>query len=144
LRVFIDTNVLVYANQQGSPFHQVARQRLSQLETARDEMWISRQVLREYLVVVTRPGGLTYPMPMASALTRVRTFERAFGIAEDGPAVSEQLFELLRKVSVSGKQVHDANIVATMIVNGIEGLLTGNAGDYTRFSALIRVIPLVP
>jgi predicted nucleic acid-binding protein len=144
LRVFIDTNVLVFANQQTSPFHQIALQRLKQFESSNDEMWISRQVLREYLSVVTRSGGLTFPLPIASAITRVKSFERMFGIAEDGPAVSAQLFDLLGKVNASGKQIHDANVVATMMANGIDALLTGNTADFVRFSSFVRILPLVP
>jgi hypothetical protein len=40
--------------------------------------------------------------------------------------------------------VHDANIVATMQVYGIRQLLTHNADDFTRFSAFITVVPLIP
>jgi predicted nucleic acid-binding protein len=40
---------------------------------------------------------------------------------------------------VAGRQVHDANIVATMLANGITRLLTFNVADFRRFAALISV-----
>ena len=46
--LFVDTNVLVYANVAEAPLHQAA---LNALQSARDAdraLWISRQVLREY------------------------------------------------------------------------------------------------
>jgi predicted nucleic acid-binding protein len=49
---------------------------------------------------------------------------------------------LIARIAVGGKQVHDANIVATMQAHGIRQLLTGNVADFNRFSALIRVLPL--
>lgn len=60
-------------------------------------------------------------------------------VADDGPRVSERLFELMRKVPVGGKQVHDANIVATMLVYGISALLTDNVRDFERFAPWIEV-----
>ncbi len=43
---------------------------------------------------------------------------------------------------MGGRQVHDANIVATMQANGINQLLIHNADDFKRFSHLITVLPL--
>ncbi len=54
--VFIDTNVLVYAEQRPSRFHVPARTCLARLEGQGSTLWISRQVLREYLAVMTRPA----------------------------------------------------------------------------------------
>jgi predicted nucleic acid-binding protein len=39
---------------------------------------------------------------------------------------------------------HDANIVATMLVNDVHSLLTHNISDFKRFSSYIEVIPLIP
>jgi predicted nucleic acid-binding protein len=52
--VFIDTNILVYADRPHSAFHTIARNALIAFEAAGDEQWISLQVIREYLSVVTR------------------------------------------------------------------------------------------
>ena len=43
---------------------------------------------------------------------------------------------------MGGRQVHDANIVATMLVYGILPLLTNTTEDFTRFSSFIRLLPL--
>ena len=40
---------------------------------------------------------------------------------------------------IGGKQVHDANIVATMLVYGIPCLLTHNARDFERFGDMVTV-----
>jgi predicted nucleic acid-binding protein len=57
--VFLDTNILVYARVTQSPFHQAALQVIQQLDESRVELWISRQVLREYLATLTRPQQFT-------------------------------------------------------------------------------------
>jgi predicted nucleic acid-binding protein len=137
--MFVDTNVLVYANQKRSAFHTEA---VALLERAgRDTaLWISRQVLREYLATVTRPQGSEPALPMAAALQRVRNFAVRFEVAEDGPEVFDKLLELLARVRVAGKQVHDANLVATMLAHGIKRLLTFNVSDFQRFGAVIELV----
>ncbi len=142
--VFVDTNLLVYAHLAQSPWHAQAVQRLTALDTAGTPLWISHQILREYLAAMTRPGELTTPIPLAALLDDVRYCAARFHVAEEGAAVTDQLLQLLATVPVGGRQVHDANIVATMLVAGVRRLLTHNTGDFTRFAAWIEVLPLVP
>jgi|LakMenE01Jun11ns_1017448.scaffolds.fasta_scaffold9670723_2 predicted nucleic acid-binding protein len=68
---------------------------------------------------------------------------KSFIVADEAAAVTSQLLTLLQIISLGGKQVHDANIVATMLVHGIERLLTHNVADFMRFSHLITVVPIV-
>jgi predicted nucleic acid-binding protein len=143
-RVFIDTNILIYASINKSPFCQAAEDALRKLEQENAELVISRQVLREYLASMTRPNMLTEEVPRASILRAVRDFEEDFTVLNEGPEVTENLLELAETVSVSGKQIHDANIVASMSANDVSELLTHNVKDFKRFSRNIRVIPLVP
>lgn len=140
--VFIDTNILVYANLALSPFHSQATERLQAMEEQEIELWISRQTLREYLAAMTRRGDLTGEIPVSSLLEDVRYFSNRFQLAEDNFQVTERLLTLMEEIPIGGKQVHDANIVATMLVYGIPQLLTHNTGDFARFSELIAVLPL--
>jgi toxin-antitoxin system PIN domain toxin len=139
---FIDTNVLVYANTKQSPMHDRALAALRQLWDGGADLWISRQVLREYLAVMTRPQLFATPLPIEAAIQDIRAFQAHFRIADDGPPVTENLLMLLREVVVSGKQVHDANVVATMLTYGIEHLLTHNTIDFIRFSPYITILSL--
>jgi predicted nucleic acid-binding protein len=143
-QVFVDTNVLVYANLALSPFNTAATTGLHTLRKAAAELWISRQILREYLAAMTRPGLLTGSIPISSLTADVQSFGSMFRIAEDGPTVSAHLLRLLQSIAAAGKQIHDANIVATMLAHGIPKLLTHNTADFARFGGLITVVPLVP
>ena len=40
------------------------------------------------------------------------------------------------------RQVHDTNIVATMLTYGIPRIVTNNPDDFAPFAALITIIPL--
>jgi len=141
--IFIDTNVLVYASTVRSPFHQVARQALQQHYDAGVELWISRQILREYLATLTRSQSFTDPLSIDTLLEEIRVYQSRFQVAEDNAQVTASLLRLMQQVAVGGKQVHDANIVATMQAYGIDQLLTHNTIDFERFAGLITVLPLV-
>jgi predicted nucleic acid-binding protein len=54
--------------------------------------------------------------------------------------VWDRLVMLSRRYPFAGRQVHDANIVATMLAHGERRLLTFNGGDFRRFARLIAVV----
>ncbi len=143
--VFLDTNVLVYATIPQSPIYQIAQNAILGHKQAGDEIWISRQVIREYLATLTRPNTFTSlgkPIPIETLLAEVRLFESQYRVAEDNHVVTRELLNLMAQVPIGGKQVHDANIVATMFAYGIMQLLTNNTADFNRFSHLITVLSI--
>jgi predicted nucleic acid-binding protein len=139
---FLDTNILVYASIAQAPWHTVALNAILIREQAGIELWTSRQVLREYLAALSRPQTFTPPIPIATLTTEIQAFENRFQIAEDGPQVTAKLLTLLNQVTTGGKQVHDANIVATMQAYDLSYLLTHNTADFSRFANYITVINL--
>ena len=139
---FVDTNVLVFAASSGAPLHQRASEELRKRVASGQQLWISRQVLREYLAALSRPQTFAKPRPARELVSDIRYFLGHFHLAEEGSAVTEKLLELIEKVDIGGKQIHDANIVATMLTGGIPTLLTHNVGDFVRFGDVIEVIPL--
>ncbi|MDD5308235.1 MAG: PIN domain-containing protein [Deltaproteobacteria bacterium] len=138
-RVFVDTNVLVYASVASAPHHGIAREHLERLSGGGSDLWISRQVVREYLATLTRDQLFSKPQSLDAILPDVAAFEGGFGIADENADTMLRLLEIIRQTPVGGKQIHDANIVATMLVNDIRRLLTFNRGDFERFSNLIEI-----
>ena len=63
-----------------------------------------------------------------------------FEILEDRPEVTALLESLCREVPVPGKQVHDANIVATMLAHGERRHATLNARDFRRYGDRIEIV----
>jgi predicted nucleic acid-binding protein len=103
---------------------------------------VSRQILREYLATLSRPQTFAKPRPARELVGDIRYFLGHFHLAEEGSVVTEKLLELIEGVNIGGKQIHDANVVATMLASGIPALLTHNVGDFARFREMIQVIPL--
>jgi predicted nucleic acid-binding protein len=143
-RVFVDTNILVYANVASAPFHAEALQKLKDLWSAGVELWWSRQILREYLAALTKPQSFTVPVPASILISQMQQFHQKLTVAEDGPNVTSLLLHLFSTISMGGKQIHDANIVATMQAHQISNLLTHNTADFARFASIITIVPLVP
>ena len=135
---FIDTNVLVYAAADGAPV--LDRARRFGASSGRRRGYDQPADLREYLSVMTRQQIWGKPLSLAQAVADTAAFVREFTVLEDGPLVWDRLVMLSRRYSFAGRQVHDANIVATMLAHGERRLLTFNGADFRRFARLIEVV----
>ena len=140
--MFVDTNVLVQARVPGAPDHYAAREGLERAFRDPETLRISRQIIREYLAVVTRPQTWPVAITREEALDDVRRLAGSFEILEDGPPVTELLVALCREVPAGGRQIHDANIVATMLARGDRRLLTLNAADFRRYGDRIELVDI--
>ena len=140
--MFIDTNVLIYARILEAPDHHIAREGLNRALRENEPIRISRQVAREYLAVMTRPQTWDNPLTREEVLQDVNRFIMSFEVLEDGPSVTEMLTALCREVAVGGRQIHDANIVATMLAHGEQRLLTFNTSDFRRYEDRIELIDI--
>jgi predicted nucleic acid-binding protein len=88
--VFVDTNILVYAQLEDEPFYEVATERLEEVEEQASQPWISRQIVREYLAVMTRqvePKAIATP----ALLDDVRGFAGRFRVADEDAPITERL-----------------------------------------------------
>jgi hypothetical protein len=67
--------------------------------------------------------------------------ERTAFLAEDA-RVADRLQGLPADVECSGKQVHDANVVATMLAPGVGTVVTMNLADFARFERYVSLVEL--
>jgi predicted nucleic acid-binding protein len=98
----VDTNL--YATARSAPFRDRARAALARL-AAEEPLSVSRQILREYIAVMTRPLVWGKPLALAEATTDAAAFVRRFSVLEDGPPVRDQVMELSDRYSFGGRQV---------------------------------------
>ncbi|MDE0415585.1 MAG: type II toxin-antitoxin system VapC family toxin [bacterium] len=138
--MFIDTNVFVSARSARAPHNSLARAALSRAQRTGEPLRINRQVLREYLSTMTRPQTWQVPLSLADTLNDLAWLSATFEILEDGAHVTDMLVALCQEVLLAGKQLHDANIVATMLAHGERRLLTFNASDFRRYGERIDLI----
>ena len=132
---YVDTNVLVYATNELSPWHGAANAALQNARQLGIELVVSTQVLREYLSAATRESHAGCGIPVPDILENLHTFQREFTVVEDTRPVLAALENLLQNFSVAGKQVHDARLVAVCQAHAVDHVLTFNVPHFTRLAA---------
>ena len=140
--MFVDTNILVAARFLTAPAHVTACRCLNRIGNTGEALHISRQIIREYLVAVTRPQSWSAALTIDDALEDAARLMSSFTVLEDGPNVMAALAVLCREAPVAGKQIHDANIAATMLAHGERRLLTLNVKDFRRYGERIEMVDL--
>ena len=136
----LDTSILLTATNESRAGHEQALDVINSWPAQGTTLYTSGQIIREYLSVATRPAalnglGLTVP----DALDNARAFRSRMLLLAEDAKVADRLAELLEESKSSGKQVHDANVVATMLVYGVDLVVTLNTGDFARFAQQVQV-----
>lgn len=130
----VDTNVLVYSTVAGCPRHRESRHWLAALQRRGVQLCISPQIVREYLVVLTRGNVFERQFTVDAALQELEAILPALKLLPETEEVSQQLRGLVHRYQVQGKRIHDANIVATMMVHQLKRLATYNRADFRDFT----------
>ena len=135
--LFVDTNVLLTATDASRPRHRDAIRLFNEADRHGIHLAVSGQIFREYLVVATRPleaNGLG--LNVGDAIANVNEFLRLTHSYDETDEVARRLRHLAVVYNLRGKVLHDANLVATMTVNGISILVTQNLDDFARFDEI--------
>lgn len=139
-KLFLDTNIVLRAFNKADALYPLASKSLTEWVQSGIELWVSRQVLREYLFVVTRPQVfLEKPKTPAEAVYDIQQMQTLFLVADETAQVTEKLLELVVQQPTGGRQIFDANIVATMLHYQIPKLVTLNVSDFLRFQNVITI-----
>jgi predicted nucleic acid-binding protein len=141
--VFIDTNVLVAASAAGAPFHHEAIKALDKLHAAHHEAFISRQVLRELLVTLSRPQAWGGEVDGALLAIHAERLLKLYKVLEEDADATVRLLGFIRDGRAQGKQVHDAAIAAVMLSHGVKRLLTLNTAHFERFKPELALLSVV-
>ncbi len=135
--IFLDTNILLGACDESRRSHSACLSIINSAFRKGFHPLLSNQVLREYLVVATRPhqdNGLG--LEPDTALANLDELRRVCGVLDDISPIQRRLERLVRKHDIRGKRIHDANIVATMLSHGIHWLVSDNPPDFQGIEEL--------
>ena len=141
-KLLLDTNVLLEATDEGRPQHAGALGLFLTLPALGIDLFLATQVIREYLVVATRPAennGLG--MNPADALDNIRAFRQRTSVIADSEQAGEAFLALADRVHWRGKRLHDLQLLATAMTAGMNALITANPQDFPP-DATVRIIPL--
>jgi predicted nucleic acid-binding protein len=142
MNVLLDTNILSRMAQPGHAHHRAAIDATTALPLRGDVLCLVPQVLYEFWVVATRPTGVNglglSVTAMAAELSRLKTI---FPLLPDTAAIFPEWERLVTAHQVSGKNAHDARLVAAMAVHRVTHLLTFNTADFSRFPGITTLDP---
>lgn len=143
--IALDTNLLVYAHREDSPWHNKAYRQITELAESRSS-WgsIPWPCLHEFLAIVTHPRIYNPPTPLDLAIDQVNAWleSPSLMILSEEQGYWEQLRTTLENGRVIGPQIHDARIAALCQLHGVRELLSADR-DFSRFPGLASRNPLI-
>lgn len=137
MAVLLDTNILLRSIQPHHPHYDSARNAVASLLRDGETRTVAVQNLVEFWAVATRAEkdnglGLSFEM----AIKEIAVVKRLFQVLPESIQILPEWERLVSTYRVSGKNAHDARLVAVMNVNGIGKILTFDSQDFTRFSEI--------
>lgn len=142
--IAVDTNVLVYAHREDTPWHERAFEALAELAGGRNTWGIPWPCLHEFLGVVTHPRIFEPPSTVAEALAQVSAWLESptLIVLAESRGYWPHLETAVRTAQAVGPRVHDARIAALCRFHRVRELWTADR-DFSRFAELKVRNPLV-
>ena len=134
----VDTNVLVYAHRQDSPFHQAASEQLRELAEGASTWAIAWPCVHEFFAIATHRRIYSPPSTVDQAIAQIGAWLASPSLQLIGESAThwETLSAMLVTGRVSGPLVHDARVAAICAEHGVREILTQDR-DFSRFPALV-------
>jgi len=144
----LDTNILVYAVDAQSAYHAACRPLLLQAADnhSSEPLCVTPQVLAEFFAVVTNARRVRNPRApdeAARAVDQIMTLPNltVLPIPVD---IFSRWVSLVRTHRLSGSRVFDAQLVATMLANGVRRIYTLDRAHFECFPDIEVVSPRLP
>jgi len=133
----VDANLLLYASDRESSFHERARPALERLVGGSDIIYLFWPVIMAYVWVATHPSIFEHPMPPERARNNIETLLARPNVVAPGEldAFWDRFRDVASEADARGNLVTDAHIVALMIQHGVRTIWS-NDRDFRRFAGI--------
>ncbi len=135
MAILVDTSILGRLANRADISYPIAKSAIAELHRRGEVLHVTAQNLVEFLNFATRPvraNGLGLTPSAAHGLQA--TFEATFPLLDETPAIFPAWKAIVQALSVVGKQVHDARLVAVCHVHSVSHLLTFNVSHFVRLA----------
>ncbi len=142
----VDTNVLVYAADQDSPYHEPCRRLVRESRERASAWYVTWGICYEFLRVVTHPRVFTRPWSAGEAWSFIDAVLAApsLGVLVAGERHRDVAAQVLGEIPhLAGNLMHDAHTAVLMREHGIRVIYTRDT-DFHRFPFLEPVDPIDP
>jgi predicted nucleic acid-binding protein len=141
----VDTNILLRISRRSDPQHKLVDSALARLAEQGTTLYYTPQNIAELWNAMTRPiarNGLG--LSVADADLVVQAIESNMSLLPDNEAIYREWRRIVVRYGVSGVQVHDARLAASMYVHRVDHILTLNGADFSRFTGIAALHPNSP
>ena len=142
--IAIDTNILIYAHREDSPFHAKAHSLVKEMAESKASWAIPYPCLHEFYAIATHPKIFNPPTPTELAIEQMEAWLESptLHLLGESPGYFEILKQKLLLGKLQGAKVHDARIAAICIQSGVR-LLYSSDRDFNKISGLKIQNPLI-
>ncbi|MEM9079569.1 MAG: TA system VapC family ribonuclease toxin [Verrucomicrobiota bacterium] len=142
--IAVDTNILVYAHREDSPWHEEALAKLTELANSGQHWAITWSTYHEFIAIVTHPKIYQPPTPLTTALKAMAAWQSSPGLRmiNEGPGYLETFSQLSKAAKIKGPKTHDARIAAICLHHKVKTLWTADH-DFSAFPKLNCENPLI-
>jgi toxin-antitoxin system PIN domain toxin len=142
--IALDTNLLVYAYREESPFYSVVTEELRPIIEGSEPWALPWPCLHEFISAVTNPRIFQPASPLSSALGFLDSLMSAphLHLLAESAGYFEKLRNLAVAAKLSGPRIHDARIAALCLHHGVRELWTADR-DFSLFPQLKTRNPLI-
>jgi toxin-antitoxin system PIN domain toxin len=122
--IAIDTNILVYARREETPFHKEAKELLRNLAEGDSPCALPWPCIYEFLRVITHPRVFDPPTQLEVALEDLESLTEAPSLVllGEGHGHFNHLCHMVRSGQTIGNLAHDAHIAALIREHGVDEL----------------------
>jgi predicted nucleic acid-binding protein len=134
----LDTNVLVYAADETSPFHQASRNLRDRGLRGEISLCLFPQIFYEFFAIVTDPRRVQNPRSKEEAVLEIEKYYQADYLLKmyAGPDVMEITLDLLKRYEIRKQEIFDLQLVATMLSNNVTGIFTFNQDHFGKYKEI--------
>lgn len=142
--IAVDSNLLVYAHREDSPFHETSNELVDSLRHQSATWAIPWPCVHEFISIVTHPGIYTPASPLGEALGFVDSLIASpqLHLLSESPGYFERLRAVATAARLRGPRIHDARIAALCLHHGVSELWSADR-DFSAFPQLKVRNPLV-
>jgi toxin-antitoxin system PIN domain toxin len=135
--IAVDTQILVFAHREDSPFHDAARNVVTELAEGTAPWALPWPVVHELLAIVTHPRLYRPPSTQEQAFAFIESVlaSPSLRLLGEGPAHLATLKRLCQSGRIAGAVVHDARIAALCLDHKVKELWSADR-DFSRFKGL--------
>ncbi len=130
-KIIVDTNILIYLSNDVPKGTVKAVKKIKELRSGKFKLFTSEQVIREFIVTQSNLQKIQGEINFPKLLSDIQYIFKNFIIPYPTQISLSKLITYVSTYQITGKRIHDANIIAGASANNISSIFTNNFSDFS-------------